>query len=79
MGGHDHPTTGQPCSLGRFGSTLCYTAIYSMEMFGIFLYDFKYTRVPVYCVALIILPVFLSVRSTTDIKSAKAPGLNEQV
>ena len=24
MGGHDHPTTGQPQSLGRFGSTLCY-------------------------------------------------------
>ena len=26
MGGHDHPTTGQPQRLGRFGSTLCYTA-----------------------------------------------------
>ena len=24
MGGHDHPTTSQPYSLGRFGSTLCY-------------------------------------------------------
>ena len=26
MGGHDHPTTGQPQRLGRFSSTLCYPA-----------------------------------------------------